>query len=491
MFPGSEDFSLLRRAAARLTAAAPVCLGPVAGTLIASMPLGLAAQEPLRAESFAFEDVAVVSIDDGRILPDRTVVVRNGEIIEVAGSESTSLPEDAVRIAGEGRYLAPGMADMSGRLPAEDDPMRVVVLDEILFMYLANGVTTVRIMDGAPYQLELRDAIASGSTLGPTLYVGSPAFGESSDPSSVAEAVRSHSAEGYDFLTLEEGLGREAWASLVEAAGEEEISFGGRVPSQVGLELALDAGISTADRLDGYLEATRRDGLPDGASPADRFRATDPLKLERLARRTAQAGVYPIPLQYLSHHVHGWNELLGGRVGPDSVRTLPEFGYVPDSYRDGWVEEARRLWSGAEIAEEAARAYAEWRRELVSALHAAGAPILLGTHSPGLLNVPGFALHRELPLMVNAGLTRAEALRTATLAPADYVQEELGRPGDSGAVAPGQRADLLLLEENPLESFHALWRPAGVMVRGLWLSPEAIDERMGEIAERYREFDVD
>jgi imidazolonepropionase-like amidohydrolase len=123
------------------------------------------------------------------------------------------------------------------------------------------------------------------------------------------------------------------------------------------------------------------------------------------------------------------------------------------------------------------------RRELIKALHDAGAGLLLGSDAPQIFNVPGFSLHRELEAVVAAGLTPYEALRTGTANPAAFFDAT----AEFGTIREGLAADLILVAENPLEDVRALERIEGVMVRGRWLDRAALDAGLAEIAARYRQ----
>ena len=118
----------------------------------------------------------------------------------------------------------------------------------------------------------------------------------------------------------------------------------------------------------------------------------------------------------------------------------------------------------------------------IKQLHSAGAGLLLGSDAPQLLNVPGFSLHKELALMVAAGLTPAEALTTGTVGPARY----FGAEAEFGRVAVGLDADLVLADANPLERPETLRDPAGVMVRGRWLPRAELRSGLDAIAARNR-----
>ncbi|MQA91435.1 MAG: hypothetical protein GEU90_14615 [Gemmatimonas sp.] len=443
--------------------------------------------------TYAFVNVEVIPMEAPGTLPDHTVVVRDGRIVVVGPSASVEVPADATRIEGEGRFLMPGLVDMAARLPGELDPMRVIVLEEWLYLYLANGVTRIRALGGSPYQLDLKEQIGEREVLGPRLYVGSPPLDSVSAPDAATAAafVGDQAEAGYDFLTLESGLPAAAWEGVVRAAEAASLPLAGSGPGRVDLEAVLEAGPSTLDGLSDYLEPTRSDGLASATPNAERFSATDQQELEHLAQRTAESGVYVVPKQYLQNHLHGWNHLLGGSTAPDSVKALPEFQHVPQSVRNDWVTTAWNAWIPPAVTPESAAAYAEWRTTLLSALRSAGAPILVGTGAADLFNVPGFAIHREMPLLAAAGLSTYEVLQAATTTPAQFVAEQFGEPGDFGAVKEDYVGDLILLDDSPLESLDAFTSTVGVMANGVWLTQEEIAERLAAMAERHKDYEID
>jgi imidazolonepropionase-like amidohydrolase len=364
-------------------------------------------------------------------------------------------------------------------VPPGQDPPRELV-EEYLFLYLANGITTIRGMLGAPYQLELREEIRQGEVLGPRFYVGAPSVNGNTAPTpEAAEAlVRAHAEAGYDFLKIHPGVPRESWDRMVEVAREVGITWAGHVPADVGIDHAVATGMSTIDHLDGYLQVTRRDGLSDDAPIHEVYAATDPGKLEALTRRLAEAGVWQVPTQYLWNHLNGY-------VDADSLLALPEFRYISEGQRMGYRNQAEQRRRNPAITPESDRAHRAMRQDFLRATHAAGVPILMGTDSPQLFNVPGFALHREIPLMVDAGMSEYDVLVSGTRAVARYVEEDLGQPGDFGTVAVGMRADLILVDGNPLEDLARLKNPAGVMAEGRWLPREAIRAGLAAIEAKY------
>ena len=141
-------------------------------------------------------DLAVVSatvlpMDSERVLADHTVVVENGRIAAVLPAAEVTLGADTAVVSGEGRFLIPGLAEMHGHLPGANSPPALT--EDVLMLYVANGVTTVRGMQGHDSQLELRDGIEAGELIGPRLIVGSPSMsGRIETPDEAARLVRAY-----------------------------------------------------------------------------------------------------------------------------------------------------------------------------------------------------------------------------------------------------------------------------------------------------------
>ena len=464
--------------AAALMLAAATGVQAQTPTGVASGNQGIMSQAATNQGTTAFVGVTVIPMDEERALPDQTVLVRNGIIQSVGPSESVRVPGDAVTIDGSGRYLLPGLAEMHAHVPPGEAPPRELV-EETLFLYLAGGITTIRGMLGAPYQLDLREEIRRGEVLGPNFYVGAPSLNANTapTPADAERLVRAHAAAGYDLLKIHPGVPLDSWNRMVEVAREVGISFGGHVPQDVGIYHAMETGMSTVDHLDGFLQVTRRDGV-DTDDLAELYRATDPTKLEELVRRISETGTWLVPTQYL------WDNL-NGIVDPDTMLALPEFRYISPEQREAYRNTAISRAENPAITQASTEAHRAMRHEFLSAAHRGGAPILMGTDSPQLFNVPGFALHRELPLMVDAGMSPYEVLVSGTREVARYVEESLGQPGNFGTVTVGNRADLILLGGDPLADIDALRRLEGVMVEGRWIDGQTISNRLEEIAARH------
>ena len=424
----------------------------------------------------AFVDVTVLPMDRERVVAGQTVIVRDGRIAEMGPAGRVRVPPGAARVEGKGRYLMPGLGEMHGHLPGPQVPEPLA--RDLLFLFVANGVTTVRGMLGYPNSVELRDRAARGEFIAPTLYVASPGFSGQSSPSApdAVRRVREYKAAGFDLLKMHEGLTREVYDAVADTAREVGIPFGGHVANQVGLLHALEKGQKSIDHLDGYLEALGLDDSPfRDAETTTRARKAvellDEKRIPELARRARAAGAWNVPTLAL------WQTFFGGEPA-ETFLAWPELKYVPKSMLDQWVQARQGQIASFPTAEAGRRALAV-RDRVLKALVDEGAGVVLGSDAPQIFSVPGFSIiYREIPAMMRAGLTPYQVLRSGTYSVADY----FGTLDRSGTVAVGRQADLLLLEADPLKDLSNLSRRAGVMVRGRWLPETEIRERLQTIA---------
>jgi imidazolonepropionase-like amidohydrolase len=424
-----------------------------------------------------FRNVAVVPMDEERVLSAQTVVVRGDRIVSIGPAASAAVPDNARVIEGAGRYLTPGLAEMHAHVPSGDDPQYV---EEVLFLYVANGVTTARGMLGEPSHLALRDRLARHEVLGPRLFTSGPSLNDNSvnGAESADRLVREQARAGYDFVKVHPGPTRDEYAAAARAGEESGIELAGHVPADVGVLRALEARQATIDHLDGYVEALvpedrRQGGGFFGLNLADRV---DRGKIPELIAATLAAGVWNVPTQTLIEHWPAPSPTV------EQLLARPEMAYVSPQLRQQWANAKRQQLAAPGYDGQRVVALIELRRQLVKALHDAGAGLLLGSDAPQVFNVPGFSLHHELEAIVASGLTPYEALRTGTANPAVF----FGAETEFGTIREGSAADLLLVAGNPLRDVGALARPDGVMVRGRWLDRAELDRRLAEIAARYR-----
>ena len=417
-----------------------------------------------------FTGVSVIPMDRDTVLANRTVIIENGRITYVGAQRAA--PAGATSVDARGKFLVPGLAEFHAHVPSGG---QAVHAHRTLSLYVLAGVTTARGMLGAPMHLALRDSIAAGQLLGPRLLTSGPSFNNNTatSPATTAAMVRAQKAAGYDLLKIHPGVPREAFDSLAAVANALRIPFAGHVPLEIGLDVALTSKFSTIDHLDGIVEAMYAGPQPltpqvNGFFGLGIMRQLDQSRFGAIVDRIKASGVAMVPTQILMDNYA--NDATG-----DELTSLPEFRYWVPQQVAAWRTNKNNFLAQPPVPREQRQEFIALRRRLIKTLYDGGVPFLLGSDAPQLWNVPGFSAHRELGALVAAGLTPYQALRTGTVDIAKFMGEE----GRSGVIRAGARADLLLLDANPLESIANSLRISGVVVNGRWIGP-AERERMLE-----------
>lgn len=432
----------------------------VSGLVIAAgtLPAVAVAQQP----AVVFANASVIPMDRDTVLRNQTVIVEGGRITHVGGPRSA--PAGATVVDARGQYLMPGLAEFHAHVPSGS---QAVHADRTLSLYVLAGVTTARGMLGAPMHLALRDSIAAGQRMGPRLLTSGPSFNGTSvtSPAVAAAMVRSQGEAGYDLLKIHPGVPRAAFDSLAMVANALGLPFAGHVPLEVGLDAALSSRYSTIDHLDGIVEAMYTGPQPLTAQVNGFFGLgivpqLDRSRLPGLVERVRASGVAMVPTQILL------DNYASDATGAE-LTAAEEFSYWVPQQVAAWRKFKDDMLAQGAVPRQQRAEFLTLRRQLIKALYDAGVPFLLGADAPQLWNVPGFSAHRELSSLVAAGLTPYQALRTGTVDVARF----MGEAGNAGIVRPGARADLLLLDANPLESIENSLRINGVMVNGRWIGP--------------------
>ncbi len=440
--------------------------------------------------SVAFVNVNVIPMDSERMLENQTVLIGDGKILRVGHADRVSVRDDIPKIDGTGKYLIPGLAEMHAHIPPVpssppddwDEEAFYQWVENVLYLYIAAGVTTVRGMLGHPMHLELRERVENGELPGPRIWTSGPSV--NGNTVQTVERAREIPAEqkaaGYDFIKIHPGLKREVYEALYEAAQEADFWYAGHVPAEVGVHRALETGYLSIDHLDGYIEiliADDVDEIPNGQFFG--FNLTDYVdenKISEVARLTKEAGVWNVPTQILF-------ETILGEKSAEELAAWPEMQFVPRMMVENWKQGTRNMRNSPQYTPERAERFITIRRQLIKALHDEEAGIILGADAPQWWNVPGFAVHRELETYVASNLTPFEALETGAVNVARFFEIE----DRSGTINEGKWADMVFLAENPLHDIRNISSIEGVMVRGEWFSKTDLQSRLDEIAEMYAE----
>ncbi|WP_149276142.1 amidohydrolase family protein [Pareuzebyella sediminis] len=438
-------------------------------------------QEKVSPTALLISNASIIDVRSGKLIKNKQVVIDSGRIQHIKERvENVALY--AQHIDAEGKYLMPGLAEMHAHIPPPSvDQERI---EDILFLYLSNGITTIRGMLGDPSHLILREKASNNTILSPRIFTSSPSL-NGNTVKTVQEAdskIRKYKDEGYDFLKIHPGVTLEVFDQIVQTANEVDIPFAGHVPVDVGIRHALKSKYASIDHVDGFLEGL----VPPSANvkPAENgffgFNFTplaDSEKIDELVQMSKSNQVWIVPTQSLF-------ERWFAPISSDELLKQPEMKYMSKTTLEDWKERKDASTSThTGFSESQWRQFDSIRRQLIKSLQEEGHGILLGSDAPQLFNVPGFSIHHEIDGMERSGLSPLEIIQSGTINPAHFFSME----DEFGEIKEGFSADFMLLRENPLENLDALQNPWGVMVRGQWLPREKIDEKLTLIAKKAKE----
>jgi imidazolonepropionase-like amidohydrolase len=467
-------------------------MNPLKSLLVGvAVPSVLAAQAPRGALSQGVSAItgvtAITMTGKDSVIPDATILIRDGRIAAIGPSSTVTIPAGATRIDGRGKFLIPGLADMHAHLYADEWVPDSVGQHE-LGVYLANGVT--RFMIGTPQHFALRKAVVAGTIAGPQLWIASPEVTGTktthshvvTTPDEARRAVQVLADSSYDFIKLTTNITPEVYDAVVAEAKARGIRVVGHVDSRVTVARALQAG-QQIEHLDNYMESVLADSAPSKASVSDvgAYRVqnwatldhVDLRKVDAIAGATARAGVFVTPTLAF------FRLWFATQVDTAEIRARPDFAHIPQRMRDGYLRAYTRYWSNPPSAERRAK-YIAVRNRMVKAIVDSGGHIMAGSDSPGGLLGYGWTMHRELQMLVDAGLSPYQALEAATTIPATFLKSE----GVWGQLRVGQRADLVVLSSNPLADIRNTTTIERVAVGGRWFEKPALDSMIKDAGRR-------
>ena len=434
--------------------------------------------------------------------PNSTILIDREKISAAGPDSSLEIPSSASVIDATGKFLIPGLADMHIHLTGAGEPTGS--REFILPLLIANGITTARDMGGDVAQLKkLKSEIDSGNQLGPQIFFtgpyldGNPPYFQPSivvvTPAEADAAVRKLKSEGVDFIKVQSRLKPDAYFAIAEAARKENIRFLGHVPDSISASQASDAGQASIEHLTGILLAcsSKEEELRDQQlHPPARRETPRQTSIRQRAWQQAVLDSYSpekarqLYAKFLANHT--WQvptlplliELAFLTPATDRAAD-PNLKYIPQNLQKIWKQGRAESLANKTPGDFLLRAkLVEVSLKAVGDMHAAGIPMMAGTDSTAPNLVPGFSLHDSIADMVRAGLTPMEALQTATSKPAEF----LNRASEQGRIAPGQRADLVLLDANPLADIHNTQKIHAVFLKGKYLDRAALDALLNNAA---------
>jgi hypothetical protein len=446
-----------------------------------SLPL-LAACYGQAQHSQAITHVTVIDVSTGTELKDQVVVLQSGRIVSIAAATTASASNDGAvpdrgTIDAHGEFLIPGLWDMHVHVQDLAD----------LPLYIANGVTGVRMMSGEK-DTRARRAELARAPLSPEIIVGSAIVDGDPPvwPGSIVvrkaddarRAVGSIKAGGADFVKVYGGVPRDAYFALADEAKKQEIPFVGHLPFAITAQEASDAGQRSIEHLDGIAfgcskrekQLTRdRQEAPHYVArmrvEAEAYSSIDNTQCLALMQQFRRNGTWQVPTLTVNRSM--------GRLDDRRFMSDPRLVYMAGHVRDRWQNDPRfARWRPEFFALKRSIFSADQR--LVGFMFKASVPMMAGTDAMNPFCFPGFSLHDEMALLVESGLTPLAALQAATLNPAQF----LGRGDEMGTISAGKRANLVLLDADPLADIHNTTKVRAVWLDGKFFDRASLDQML-------------
>ena len=404
-----------------------------------------------KPKTYLFKNVNIISMINGKEIQKINVLIEDGLIKSITKEIHH---EEAIEIDGNGKYyLMPGLTDTHIHI-FNNHQMK----NTWLLLLLLHGVTTIRDMAGESGKLILKEKIKNNEILAPNLYQAGPIINGKSDtnpfgfavintPEKGRQEVQKQKKLGYDFIKVYNNLDEKVYWAMLDEAQKLNILVVGHLPESINLFEVLGKQ-SSIEHLFGYKKWRNQ---------AEAYISVD----ADYATKTAVSNTWNCPTLY--NLVINWEKSLAEEV----TTNTQIIGLLPKTLLRKWQGLlARNPKQKIALIEKYAENNKKVFRDIVSNLYQAKAKLIAGTDSGNLpLMIPGYALHEELRELHKTGIPVYDVLKMATI----HAAQALGKDNEFGSIEVGKRADLLLLNQNPLENLNHLLDKQGLMVRGIWL----------------------
>lgn len=435
---------------------------------------------PVQAQEYLVKNIHLITLNNEDVIENQAIHVKDGKIHDIYAMSGLSSGLKSIdQIDGNGAFAFPGLAEMHSHIPITETGDFSYVQD-VMWLYLANGILNVRGMIGHVSHLELKRKIDTGEIIAPRIFAAGQSLNGTSveSPEMGEKMAREQKASGFDHLKLHPGLDMPRFLAIANTAKEVGIKFGGHVSLDVGLENSLKHGYRSIEHMDGYIEALIADKSrldPQVAGPFSMLlvKEADMTKLPAMVQLTLDTKAWIAPTLTLFERFFGY-------IPADEFRLEEDMKYMPGIQVQQWVNQKKLLENQGVLKEENVRPYLEFRQKLLKTLYDAGVPILLSSDSPQVFNVPGFSIHNEIKSMYESGLSRLDILRSGSRNVAIYFEQE----GEFGEISKGSAADFVLLSGNPLMDLNELKNIQGLMLRGNWINQEKLKAELKRIEEK-------
>ena len=421
------------------------------------------------SKALVIENVNLISMESDQIVPNQSIIIVDDLIDAIGHYEKIEYPKGSMVINAKGKFLIPGLSDMHVHI---DHP-------DVLKVNLAFGITTIMNYRGLPEHLILRELASDNKIFSPNIYTTGdymegypatvPGFLSFDNSRDARKSVEEQKDKGYDFIKVYRNLDTLMHRAICNEASKNQLTVVGHLSPDISLQQSLAAGqkvISHAEELmyffDNENDTTRIDELNELLNEYD-ITFTPNLTIFRSL---------PLQVQKL-----------------DSINSQPFVKYLQPALYQSWRKEFNFNHSRGE--EWALFMWDRFRflQKVTTEIHNAGVQLLASTDAPTSGAFPGIALHNELKEFVEIGLSPYEALKTATVEPGKFIKKHVKNSRDFGLIKKGYRADLLILDKNPLEDIQNTRMIHGLIKNGYWYPRDSLEMQLADLYEVYKKID--
>jgi imidazolonepropionase-like amidohydrolase len=451
--------------------------------LVTIIALSFSRGEAQYQNEFVFTHVNVLPMNKEIVLSDYSVRVREGKIREVGPASSMKIPQGATVIDAAGKFMIPALSDMHVHLegdawnimfpPGSKFKPEEINFEDILFLYTANGITTVEVMSALPEHVLLRERIRRNEMIGPRLILSRmidaadkawppPICTWIKNADEARQAVMEIHRQGYDRIKVYSFLDKASYDTIIATAKELKMPVDGHVPLSTSVEYVLSSGQNMIAHPEEVMKFAK---------------SYSPEQVSYYAALIAKSNTWLTSTLIIHRNL---NALLKDSA---SEFSKPGTEYLHPMGLGIWQFIYTHLYKPIP---EAGRAklidgYNAFQKPFVYAFYKKGGRLLIGTDPLMPSTLPALSLHQELEELVSTGLSSFEALRISTT----NTHEFLGELDQAGTIEPGKIADLVLLDENPLQNISNTRKIFGVMTQNRWIPKKRIDARLEEIRDSY------
>lgn len=429
----------------------------------------ISCQDASEEKAYLIKNINVITMESDSVVTNTNVLIEGRKISKIFKEAPAKFPKKVTIINGKGKFLIPGLSDMHMHI---DHP-------DVLKVNLAYGVTTVMNYRGLPEHLVLKEKSKTNEIFSPFIYTTGdymegypatfPGFLSFRDTTGIAESIRKQKHAGYDFIKVYRNLDTLMHQKICDEARKNSMTVVGHLSPNISIQQSLEAGQKVIAHTEELMYFFKNENNED--------------EIKNLVEILKQNKTTYTP------NLTIFRSLISQVRNIDSILSRDAINYVHPVIKQSWRKKYNINYSRGMGWSQFMEARFNFLVKVTRAIHKENMPILASTDAPTSGALPGLSLHYELQEFVTLGMTPFEALKTATVNPGEFINDNVSNIEYFGLVKEGYRADLLLLNKNPLQAIENTTSISGVFKNGSWYPREILDVKKEELAKHYKKVD--